>query len=46
MPVMKDALKPPESFTVLMNTWKANCLGMEADATVIATTKLPKIPTF
>src|ERR1700690_595646 len=46
IPVMKDALKPPESFTVLMKTWKASCWGMDDEATVIATTKLPSMPTF
>ena len=42
----EDALKPPESLTVLMNTWKADCRGIDAEATDIATTKLPRMPTF
>ena len=46
MPTKNAWLTPPLSWFVPMNTWKATSLGTEADATEIASTKLPNMPMF
>ena len=37
---------PPTRFVVPMKTSNATFLGMDAEATVMATTKLPRMPIF
>ena len=46
MPWRNASLTPPTGFVVPIKTSKATLLGIDADATVIVVTKLPKIPIF
>ena len=46
IPVRNVCDTPPDKFVVPMKTWKATRLGIVADATDMASTKLPRSPTF